>query len=554
MNNVDYKTTVDDQPLKTAAEDQLGLAVYQKALIDYIDHANTPITISIQGDWGSGKTSMMNAVQEALCGNRGDAKHFYGIWINTWQFSLIDSPAQAIISILQVITNRMISINPNGSHNEDIIKILGRLGANVKATYDFLSPILSVVAPDLKKIGDSGINQIKKFFELLQKWRKYNNKELNSDRDSLVTQLKNGVAGLVKEIIEGNKQGGQIYHIDRNKKGFIFFIDDLDRIDPGLAVNILEIIKNVFDINYCVVLVAVDYNVIVKGLEPKLGRFDESNKQKYRTYFDKLVQIHFALPMTYYNLKEFLSKNLHEISFFNSEDDQNIKDSVITELSEIAQNSVGRNPRNLKRLINTLSLTDALRRANFDEYGSLSLYKDTKLDHNYVDDPSQTPLNKKKVIFTLACIQIAYYDIYLAMVDNVNFINWDNRGFWDLSDSEFVDEYQPTIDEIVSIKNNNKINEKLSKFGCSCDKQSYWEYELYKFCQQKPYLKHHIAELLFLFNYIDCIFRHNHVFMLYEIGVIMSWLVVSDIGKIYDNHFSCDENKDKHQNNTSSNE
>lgn len=271
MNNVDYNTTVNDQPLKTAAEDQLGLAVYQKALIDYIDHANAPITISIQGDWGSGKTSMMNAVQEALCGNRGDAKHFYGIWINTWQFSLIDSPAQAVISILQVITNKMIAINPNGSHNEDIVKTLGRLGANVKVAYDYLSPVLSIAAPDLKKIGDTIINKVKKFWELWQLWKKYNNKESKSDTDSLVAQLKNGVAELVKEIIEGNKQGGQIYHIDGNKKGFIIFIDDLDRIDPGLAVNILEIIKNVFDINYCVVLVAVDYNVIVRGLEPKLG-------------------------------------------------------------------------------------------------------------------------------------------------------------------------------------------------------------------------------------------------------------------------------------------
>ena len=258
--------------------------------------------------------------------------------------------------------------------------------------------------------------------------------------------------------------------------------------------------------------------------------------------------------MTYYDLKEFLDKNLHEISFLNSEDDQNIKDSVITELSEIAQNSIGRNPRNLKRLINTLSLTDTLRRANFHKYGLLNLYKDTKVGHNYVDDPSQTPLNKKKVIFALACIQIAYYDIYLAMADNVNFINWDNGGLLELPDSEFKNEYEPIIDELVSIKNNNKITEKLSKFGYNCAEQSYWEYGLYKFCQQKPHLKHHIAELLFIFNYIDCIYRHNHDFMLYEIKVIMSWLIVSDIGKIYDNRSSCNENKDKHQNNTSSNE
>ena len=33
-------------------------------------------------------------------------------------------------------------------------------------------------------------------------------------------------------------------------KKYLFFIDDLDRIDPPLAVKILELLKNIFDLWY----------------------------------------------------------------------------------------------------------------------------------------------------------------------------------------------------------------------------------------------------------------------------------------------------------------
>jgi uridine kinase len=39
------------------------------------------MTIAIQGDWGSGKTSMMNMIQEQL------DDRVVSTWFNTWQYS-----------------------------------------------------------------------------------------------------------------------------------------------------------------------------------------------------------------------------------------------------------------------------------------------------------------------------------------------------------------------------------------------------------------------------------------------------------------------------------
>ena len=69
------------------AEDLFGIQVYQDALIEYIRLTDTPITIALQGEWGSGKTSLMNLLRYNLC--EIDDAPYYPVWINTWQYSLM---------------------------------------------------------------------------------------------------------------------------------------------------------------------------------------------------------------------------------------------------------------------------------------------------------------------------------------------------------------------------------------------------------------------------------------------------------------------------------
>ena len=52
-----------DVPRQPNQEDLFGIQVYQEALIEYIKYTGTPITIALQGEWGSGKTSLMNSLR-----------------------------------------------------------------------------------------------------------------------------------------------------------------------------------------------------------------------------------------------------------------------------------------------------------------------------------------------------------------------------------------------------------------------------------------------------------------------------------------------------------
>ena len=52
-----------DEPVSPGSDDKLDIKRHSKALIRFIEKTNTPITIGIQGEWGSGKTSLLKSIK-----------------------------------------------------------------------------------------------------------------------------------------------------------------------------------------------------------------------------------------------------------------------------------------------------------------------------------------------------------------------------------------------------------------------------------------------------------------------------------------------------------
>ena len=93
------RSNLIDVPRLDGASDLLGVDKYTTALIKFISTASMPITMAIQGEWGSGKTSLMNQVRYHLCDETekmDTSKPYHGIWINTWQYSLMKSPKKLL--------------------------------------------------------------------------------------------------------------------------------------------------------------------------------------------------------------------------------------------------------------------------------------------------------------------------------------------------------------------------------------------------------------------------------------------------------------------------
>ena len=53
---------VVDEPLAKGGQDQLQIRKHASSLAKFVKRSQTPITIGIQGEWGSGKTSLLNTI------------------------------------------------------------------------------------------------------------------------------------------------------------------------------------------------------------------------------------------------------------------------------------------------------------------------------------------------------------------------------------------------------------------------------------------------------------------------------------------------------------
>lgn len=104
----EIKTSVPDKPLLPGQKDSednqdFGTEQYVLGLVEFIKYSVSPLTIALQGEWGSGKTSLMNRLHYQLC-EKGD---FIGININTWEYSMLSTPEETVVRIIESLVKSL---------------------------------------------------------------------------------------------------------------------------------------------------------------------------------------------------------------------------------------------------------------------------------------------------------------------------------------------------------------------------------------------------------------------------------------------------------------
>ena len=333
-----------DLPIKhIKEEDALEVHKYVKGISNFIVECPTPMTIAIQGGWGSGKTSLMNLVEENIAGKN---KPIINISVNTWQYSQFKMDDQLSISLIQNIIRKL---NQKAVSKKETIVYKGK---------DLLK-LLSSIA--IYQVGGENASAIASNFS---------NPDI-SDFSSLVEKLKNDLDEYVDELI-----ANQFERI-------VVYIDDLDRLEPKRAVELLEVLKNFFDCQHIVWVLAIDYDVIYRGVQAKYpGISDEKSKK----FFDKLIQVPFQVPIQQYNIGGLVTKLLGKD--YSKEDNLKLV-SLITQ-------SIGRNPREIKRLFNTFIL-------------NTKMMDDEKID-----------ITQRIMLIAILTMQVAYEDVYNYLLSRRN--------------------------------------------------------------------------------------------------------------------------------------
>ena len=351
-----------DRPVEVLGKDEFQIEPYVTGLAEFIEECDTPMTIAIQGDWGCGKTSMMNMTRDCLKAR----KDIVDVWFNTWQFSQFNMDEQLVVTFLQHLI---------GELSEGIADV--DLKEKLK---DKFKPIMKSIAVGMTKqfigsdIGDVVDSALTK-------------NEL--DIVDKISELKRNF----QELVQKTTAGGE--------KRVVVFIDDLDRLQPVRAVELLEILKLFVDCDNCVFVMAIDTSVVFQGIREKYG--ENMSDEKAQSFFDKMIQMPFKMPVAYYKLGGMMERLLD----FLQEESLTTKEKA--EYVALFKKVTNGNPRSLKRLANTILLTE----------------KVTEKKEIYLDEPEDRKLIIRQILVTLSCIQMKYEWAYNFLVNDMTYKRMD---------------------------------------------------------------------------------------------------------------------------------
>ena len=334
-----------DIPIARADEEALGLTNYAEVLGDFVARCDTPITVALQGDWGSGKTSLMNLIRESL--DRDE--RYRTVWFNTWQYAQFNSSNTLALSMMSYFVNSLAPSDGNVAR---------------AAAKSVLNLTRALAVGGASVIGQA--DTVKTFITEAQEGSG------DVDPSRALTDLKERITKVVKQTIEGSR-------VER----VVVFIDDIDRLVPAKAIELLEALKIFLDIDRCVYIIACDYSVVVTGLKGKFGVDEDALQGK--SFFDKIIQVPFKMPIGRYRVEKYLKSLLEKINVEAEENDIDVYEDLI-------EFSIGFNPRTMKRMFNSLVL--------------LTILAKKEMPH------SQGESARSRVLFGVLCMQEHYEHLY----------------------------------------------------------------------------------------------------------------------------------------------
>ena len=318
MSNVIYG--VHDKP---ATEDKLGLQKYIDGLSSFIQNCPTPMTIAIQGGWGSGKSSAIQMIRAEIQKENEKTEKLIQIDFQTWEYARLAGD-NLFIPLLRKMT---VSI-------KNIVREIAKKDKDTRKKFDkdfkerrkAAAVILGLMEKGLEGLADAG-GPIVSLFTNEPKDSDYS-KESGMVYD-YVEKLKTQLNGYIKYLSE-----------EMGISRIVFYIDDLDRLDPGVAVGFLEDLKNFLDIENCVFVLALDHEIVRRGIQRKYRFSSDTEINEYSSrFFDKLIQLPFNLPYHQYDVEKYV-----ESLIADGEDGQ--------EFPRIIRAFGDTNPRSIKRVFN----------------------------------------------------------------------------------------------------------------------------------------------------------------------------------------------------------
>lgn len=302
-----------DKPIETEKDDFLGRKRFSehlgKALLDWKEKES--LVIAIYGEWGSGKSSVINLAGESI--EKSDHKNKPTIIeFNPWIFSEEDNFGEHFFNEIA----KELEIKNDTDKDKKIAKKLKFYASllSLAPEENLLASFSSKILLILGLIGITG-SQIINWFNIPSSWVQ-NGLLIGGFLFVLLEFFKGYLIKLAsffeKKADYYSKSVSEVKReikrelTDRQKK-LVIVIDDIDRLNQSEIRQIFRLIRVNADFPNTIYLLAFDRKIVEKNLEEQVG---VSGKD----YLNKIVQVNFDVPFAKPSkISTFLFKELDRI-------------------------------------------------------------------------------------------------------------------------------------------------------------------------------------------------------------------------------------------------
>ena len=214
-----------EDKLKSFDDDIYNRKVIAENLTKIIEVQEEPMVISLDSEWGTGKTTFVTMWKDLLDNDEKYSSKFNTLYFNAWENDYITDPLLALVSEIEAEIKR-----------ED-----SKFKKNFNKVKQVILPMAKLVTKVGVKVGTAGVLDLDKvnlgdytedtIMDLASKLGEFSIKEIVASK-SIRTKFKEVMSEYQKE----------------NGKKIIFFIDELDRCRPTFAIELLEV--RFFDLDY----------------------------------------------------------------------------------------------------------------------------------------------------------------------------------------------------------------------------------------------------------------------------------------------------------------
>ena len=322
----DFKDCLSRTEFLSVASDIVDAKINQK--VGY--------SFAINGEWGCGKSTILNMLQEQL------EKRYLVIRYNCWKNDIYEDPLIPLLCEFADALNKEHFV----AFQDYEKKALKIAGASIKGLSKILlqSQLGLTVDAITKFVAETGTLFVKPVVDTVhtiedivaEKHIKTENIETKLPIELLIEQIRENLSQLT--VFEG--------------RGIVLMVDELDRCLPDYAIKVLERLHHVFDGTRIIQIIAINKKELSGSIAKAFGQFEE----KYRLLFaDHYLQKFIEMTL---NLDNGVVED-DELHILNGIENSFIENTLITKkfLIDFCKNVLSGIPmRNIQQVVKIVDI------------------------------------------------------------------------------------------------------------------------------------------------------------------------------------------------------